>query len=194
MLSCLLDGPDGGALSQLGIALLGGFLGSIVGAIIGGKYAVGAVRTADTLTTSHERKKLADELRARRVALNVELEYILESVAEIRTVVKIPMPCAKHLNWDFLEACRLDWYKADSDEVFIKALAKAYRDVVLTNDQLDNTMDWAREIRQQDRLSSMPFKLAAETVLAALDSAQGSVGELKKLTEEKLASSPATEN
>jgi hypothetical protein len=188
MWSFLIDGTDGGALSQWGIALVGGLLGSIIGAIIGGiiggKYAIWAVRTADTLTRSHEAEERADELRARRTALIAELEYILETITEVRGVVKIPMACVKRLNWDFLEGCRLDWYRADSDTVFIKALAKAYRDVVLTNGQLDDHLAWINSAQSGKKYFDI------QVVCDALDGVQGSVSALKKLTEEKLASAP----
>jgi len=192
MLPFLLDGSDGGALSQWGTALVGGLFGSIIGAIIGGiiggKYAIGAVRTADTLTRPHEAEKVADKLRARREALNVELEYMLDSISEIKNMPDKPETSTKRLNWDFLEACRLDWYKTDSDVVFIKALAKAYRDVVYTNAQIDNYVDWSRTLALKGELYSELIFSSRSFVLKSLEATETSVGELKRLTSNKLAS------
>jgi hypothetical protein len=188
MFSFLLDGSDGGALSQWSIALAGGFLGSIVGAIIGGKYAVGAVKTADTLTRSNEAKNRAQELRARRVALNAELKHILETVAKISEKVKAYELSPMLLSSDFLAACRLDWYKADPDTEFVKALAQAYQEVVFANDSVNYIVNLTREMCKGGGVPIEFQKSLSQTLKVPVAEVQRTAGRLKELNADKLAS------
>jgi hypothetical protein len=168
--------------------------------IIGWKVSFTSIRYAAKLDADRERERRMDELRiknenaaeslrARRIALNAELDYILETIAEGRKELKKPSTFIKGLNLDFLQASRLDWYKADSDAVFIKALAAAYRDVVLANQQLSDHVNWWRSLT--DRVNLDLLHKGAELPLASLEGVEGSITALKKLTEEKLASVPA---
>jgi hypothetical protein len=163
-----------------------GFGGVIVGAVIAGVIGFRSVRYAASLEATQEKEKAIEELRTRREALNVELEYMLDSISEVKNIPHTPETSTKRLNWDFLEACRLDWYKTDSDVVFIKALAKAYRDVVYTNAQIDNYVDWSRTLALKGELYSELIGSSRTFVLKSLEATETSVGELKKLNELKV--------
>jgi hypothetical protein len=162
----------------------------LVGVAIGGAISFLPIQYAAKLAERQEDERAATELRARREALNVELGHILETIAEINDMMKMSKLPAKLLSWDFLEACRLDWYKVDSDTVFIKALAKAYHDVVLTNEMLNYGLTFIRDLAKQGQASLQMLKGVSESLVSPLEDVRGSITALKKLTEEKLAVSP----
>jgi hypothetical protein len=112
--------------------LFGVIVGGAIG-IIGGFI----IPTCGTVGRWWTGKK---QIKARLTALAVELDYLRETIIEIREVFANGSISSKRLNVDLLESVRLTGYELSSIEDFIKALAQVYRDVVHTNDRLDDIL------------------------------------------------------
>jgi hypothetical protein len=113
---------------------------NLLGVIVGGTIGItgGFIVPARGAVTGWWRRNR--QINARLTALAVELDYLRETIIEIRQGVEKGGGSSKRLNTDLLESARLTGYELNSDEGFAYALARVYRDVVHTNDRLDDIL------------------------------------------------------
>ncbi len=113
--------------------------------------------------------------KAWRIALSLELEYLLGVIVDLMKDVKGHGYSIKRLNDDFLEDARLKGYTFDVCPTFLKRLAAAYRDVVHTN----SVLDIALETYRKGLVNDAPG-------LESLDGVSKSIKALKKYLDRKL--------
>ena len=125
---------------------------AIIGAVVGGIFALLGSLIPYWASVQRDKKKERELIQSWRVGLSAELGHILVLIDEAKREIEAFRGYGGRLISDFLEATRFKWCEFDSDRHFLMALAKVYRNIVLTNKWLD----CAKELRR------MPLRFMGE--------------------------------
>jgi hypothetical protein len=134
------DAKDGWGLdSEASAAIIGAIIG-----LIGGIYPYWS-------NVRREKRQKQDLIRALRIGLSVELGHSLELIDEALREISAGRGYGGRLTSDHLEATRSKWCEYDQHEKFLSALPRVYRNITLTNRNLDALENLALKAQETGR-------------------------------------------